>query len=221
MSFGLRVAIIDSDELVREGRVLLLQSQPETQIVYQSGNATAALEVIGDYLIDVLIVDTRIPGWAADKYLRQLSEKLDESGNDARLLATATFGSHELELDCLVSGASAFVSHEQGVESLLRQLQVLSSGEQSIPRKTLDRLLELTATKKAPHPGLALSLESMDQSQRAVVKAMLEGFSDSQISRDLGLTKYRVTKFIESLRANNGFRTRIQLAIELLGFGAL
>ncbi|MEN9731033.1 MAG: hypothetical protein RL488_343 [Actinomycetota bacterium] len=221
MSFGLRVAIIDSDELVREGRVLLLQSQPETQIVYQSGDATAALEVIGDYLIDVLIVDTRIPGWAADKYLRRLSDKLDESGNDARILATATFGSLELELDCLVSGASAFVSHEQGVESLLRQLKVLSSGEQSIPRKTLDRLLELTATKKAPHPGLALSLENMDQSQRAVVKALLEGFSDSQISRDLGLTKYRVTKFIESLRANNGFRTRIQLAIELLGFGAL
>lgn len=221
MSYGLRVALIDSDEMVREGRELLLQAQPETQIVFQTGDPTAALDSIGEYLLDVIVVDTRLPGWTGQKYLSELSDRLTAAGNDARILATATFGSDEFELTCLRSGASAVFTNEQGVNTFLRLLKVLASGEQTIPRKSLDRLMSSAPTKVAPHSGLAMSLENMDASQLAVVKAMLEGFTDSQIARDLDLTKYRVTKFIESLRASNGFRTRVQLAIELLGFGAL
>ena len=221
MSYGLRLALIDSDEFVREGRVLLLQSQPETQIVFQTSDATTALVSVLDYLLDVIIVDSRIPGWNTDKYIAELAARLTDVGNDAQILVTASFGSPDFELSCLRAGASAFATTEQGGAALLRQVRSIASGERAVPRKHLDDLLSKASTgAPAPHPGLAVSLEQMDQSQLAVVRAMLEGFTDGQISKNLELTKYRVSKFIESLRASNGFRTRVQLAIELLGFGA-
>jgi DNA-binding NarL/FixJ family response regulator len=75
--------------------------------------------------------------------------------------------------------------------------------------------------KLAPNPNVARSLNEMDSHQLAVVKAMLDGKSDTQIARELELSRYRVAKFLESLRVNSGLRTRQQLAIELLGFGTL
>lgn len=219
MSYGIRLALIDADDMLREGRVMLLQSQPETQIVFQSGDATAALDSIGEYLLDVVIADTRIPGWTAEKYLSELGSRLAAVGNEARILVTASFASTEFELACLRAGADSFYANDQGAEALLRQVRVLGSGESSVSRARLDNLLASTAGAPAPHPGLAISLENMDSHQKAVLKAMLQGFSDSQIARDLGLTKYRVTKFIETLRASSGFRTRTQMALELIGLG--
>ncbi len=219
MSYGLRLALIDADEMVREGRVLLLQSQPEMQIVFQTGDAGLALESIGEYLLDVVIVDTRVPGWRAEKYIAELGSRLDEADNEAQILALASFASAEFELACLKAGVSAFVTSDLGVATLLRQLKVLGAGERSISRKYLEGLLAEVVGQPAPHPGLALSLESMDANQSAVLKAMLEGLSDAQIAREQQLTKYRVTKFLESLRESSGFRTRNQLAIELLGLG--
>ena len=219
MSYGLRLAIIDSDELVREGRVLLLQAQPETQIVYQSGEANQSLESVVDYLLDVVLVDTRIPGWVATDFISELGAKLDAAGNEAQILALASFGSNEFELACLRAGAAAFVTNEQGVTALLRKLRELGSGEKSIVRSHLDSLLAEVDGNPAPHPGLAMSLGSMDLNQLGVLKAMLEGLSDTQIARNLELTKYRVSKFIETLRISSGFRTRTQLAIELIGLG--
>jgi len=221
MTLGLRVAIIDSDEFVREGRVLLMQSQPATQIVYESGDANAALESVADYLVDVVIVDTRIPGWKAEEFLLELSNRLQADGNDAQVLAITTFGSPEFELACLRAGAAALVTNEQGVLELLRQVKILGARESAITRERLTALMSASAVKLAPNPNVARSLNEMDTHQLSVVKAMLEGKTDTQIARDLELSRYRVAKFLESLRVNSGLRTRQQLAIELLGFGTL
>lgn len=221
MSYGLRVAIIDSDEFVREGRVLLLNSQPTNQIVFESGDPDAALNIVSDYLLDIVIVDTRIPGWKAADFLLELTTRLEESGNDAQILALTSFASPEFELACLRAGAAAVLSSEQGFPELLRQIRLIGSRENVIPRAYLEGLMESVAVRAAPNPSVALSLNSMDQHQTAVLKAMLSGQTDTQIARELELSRYRVSKFIDSLRASSGFRTRQQLAIELLGFGSL
>jgi len=216
---SLRIALVDSDELVREGRSLLIQSQAENQIVYQTGDAAQALNSVGDYLLDLILVDIRIPGWKSDAYLLELSSRLDQAGNDATVLAMASFTSPQLELACLRAGASAMFSADQGVKALLAQIKVCGSGEQVIEPAKLKKLLRAVGETPAPNSSLALSLENLDDKQRQVVEALLAGQSDAQISKNLDLTKYRVTKFIESLRQANGFRTRTQLAIELIGLG--
>jgi DNA-binding NarL/FixJ family response regulator len=218
---GLRVAVIDSDEFVREGRVLLLQSQPNIQIVFESGDPSTALDQAVDYLLDVIVLDTRIPGWKAAHYLVELSKRLSSSGNEAQLLALTAFGSPEFELACLRSGAAAVVANDQGVSELLRQVKLLGSRDNTVTRGYLEGLMSAVNGTIAPNPKIARSLSGMDSSQVEVVKAMLEGLTDSQIARQLDLTRYRVTKFIESLRESSDCRTRQQLAIELIGFGTI
>ncbi len=221
MNTGLRVAVIDSDEFVREGRVLLLQSQPNIQIVFESGDPSTALDQAVDYLLDVIVLDTRIPGWKAAHYLVELSKRLSSSGNEAQLLALTAFGSPEFELACLRSGAAAVVANDQGVSELLRQVKLLGSRDNTVTRGYLEGLMSAVNGTIAPNPKIARSLSGMDSSQVEVVKAMLEGLTDSQIARQLDLTRYRVTKFIESLRESSDCRTRQQLAIELIGFGTI
>ena len=221
MNYGLRVALIDSDDFVREGRVLLLSSQQTIQIVYESGNPDSALEVIAEFLLDVVNVDSRIPGWKAAEYLKELSKRLEQAGNEAQILALTSFASAEFELTCLRAGAAAVLSSEQGFPELLRQIKSIGSRENVIPRAHLEALMGSVGASPAPNPNVARSLSAMDDSQLAVVKAMLTGQTDTQIARELDLTRYRVSKFLESLRASSGFRTRQQLAIELIGLGSL
>jgi DNA-binding NarL/FixJ family response regulator len=220
MSTGLRLAVIDSDDMVREGRLLLLQSQLDLQVVFETSDPRGALELLGDYLIDVILVESRIPGLTMEKYLGQLSQVLDDSGSAAQVIAMANFVSMAEELAWLKAGAAGVVSHELGASALLRRTRVLGAGDLAIERERIDMLLADVDDVPELHGALAISLKQSDPSQTAVLKALLNGSSDAQIAKDLGLTKYRVGKFLESIKLANGFRTRTQLAIELLGFGA-
>lgn len=213
---AIRVALIDGDEMVRSGRSLIIQSTPDISVVFESGDPLAALELIGDYLVDVLLIDSRVPGHTIDDYLAKLSFSLAEVGNEASILVTSPFESSDLALAAFVNGASGIASQDRGAEYLLRQIRSLAAGTSVPSRETLENLLNQTESLMQVNQALAIAKERMDATQQAVLKGVVQGFSDAQLARDLGLTKYRVTKFVETLCASLGFRTRTQLALAAL-----
>lgn len=213
MNFGLRLAIIDADEFVREGRALLLSSLPEFQVVYESGDPTTALEQVPDYLVDVILLDLRIPGWDISSYIDSLSSKLIESGNGAGVVATTNFSAASQELEVFRAGALDYVAVNEGTERLLKALRRAASRESAIPAQRIHSLLK--GKVMVPRQSLVLAFSQLDQAQKTVALAMLEGKSDTQIAREFDLTRYRVSKFLDSLTFTSGYRTRIQLALDL------
>lgn len=213
MNFGLRLAIIDADEFVREGRALLLSSLPEFQVVYESGDPTTALEQVPDYLVDVILLDLRIPGWDISSYIDSLSSKLIESGNGAGIVATTNFSAASQELEVFRAGALDYVAVNEGTDRLLKALRRAASRESAIPAERIHSLLK--GKVMVPRQSLVLAFSQLDQAQKTVALAMLEGKSDTQIAREFDLTRYRVSKFLDSLTLTSGYRTRIQLALDL------
>lgn len=213
---GIRVALIDSDEMVRSGRSLLIQSSPDLSIVFESADPEGALEVIADYLIDVLVIDSRIPGLSISDYLQKISDELTQVGNQVSILVTSPFESSDLALVSYLSGAEGIASQDRGAEFLLRQIRSLASGATLPSRDALEALLDASVQPLAVNQALAIARERMDATQTAVIKGLVQGYSDSQLAKDLDLTKYRITKFIETLCESLGFRTRIQLALAIL-----
>ena len=213
---GIRVALIDGDEMVRSGRSLLIQSTPDMSVVFESGDPIGALDLIGDYLVDVLLIDSRVPGISISEYLARLSNCLAEVGNEVSILVTSPFESSDLALAAYLSGASGIASQDRGAEYLLRQIRSLAAGTSVPGRDALENLLNQTESAIQVNQALAIARERMDATQKAVLKGVVQGFSDAQLARDLGLTKYRVTKFVETLCSSLGFRTRTQLALAAL-----
>ena len=211
----LRVGLIDADDSVRMGRSLLLNSQPNIDIVLESADPVASLDSLPDYLIDVLVIDARVPGMTIAEYLTKLNAALLDSGNQMRVIVSCTFGSPELELAVLEAGASALCPQDSGVASLLSNLRSLSIAPRVLTRDALKSLLE-NAPVQAPNPTLVAALKLLDASQHRVLEALLDGLTDTQIAKQLELTKYRVTKFLDSLCLNLGYVSRVQLELALL-----
>ena len=86
----LRVGLIDADDSVRMGRSLLLNSQPNIDIVLESADPVASLDSLPDYLIDVLVIDARVPGMTIAEYLTKLNAALLDSGNQMRVIVSCT-----------------------------------------------------------------------------------------------------------------------------------
>jgi DNA-binding NarL/FixJ family response regulator len=213
---GIRVALIDSDEMVRSGRSLLIQSTPDFSVVFESADPEGALETIADYLIDVLVIDSRVPGLSISDYLQKISSVLSEVGNQVSILVTSPFESSELALASYLAGAEGIASQDRGADFLLGQIRSLASGTNLPGRDALESLLEASGGNVTINQALSIAKERMDASQAAVIKGLVQGYSDAQLAKDLDLTKYRVTKFIETLCESLGFRTRIQLALAVL-----
>jgi DNA-binding NarL/FixJ family response regulator len=221
MSFGLRVAVLASDSYTKEARLLLLQSQPDVTVVYTSSSPADALVALGDYLVDVVLLDSKVPGFKLDSYVKLLGEALEEAGNPARILVTGNFLSARLVFECLANGAAEVIDGDAGAEKLLREVRFAAKGEIPVNRDRLAELLTTLGRMPAPKGVLAIALEKMDEKQKAVIEQLLSGKTDAQIAKDSGLAKYRVSKFLDTLVSSSGLRTRTQLAIELLLLGAL
>ena len=219
MSDVIRVGLIDASEVIRSGRAMLVNSQPNLSVVFESGDPMGSIETTVDYLLDVLIVDARIPGGELTAYLESLSEALLASLNPVRIIVSTTFESAELNLRAFEHGASATCAQEFGAAALLATIRATASGKTVMHRKDLEDLVESANTLTAPNPTLVAAYNAMDEGQRSVVAELLQGRTDAQIASELDLTKYRVTKFLDTLCASLGFLTRVQLELGLIRAG--
>ncbi|MEY4453060.1 MAG: hypothetical protein RIT51_738 [Actinomycetota bacterium] len=214
MNFGLRLAILDADDYVREGRALLFSSQPDFQVVYESGDPTLALEQLPEYLVDVILLDLRIPGWDAPGYIANLSGRLVDAGSGASIVATTNFAFSNQELAVFQAGALDYVAINEGTGKLLKALRQAATRETAVPAERLRGLIKESIG--VPKPALTVAYAQLEQNQLNVVSAMLEGKSDTQIAKEFDLTRYRVSKFLDSLTVTAGYRTRSQLALDLM-----
>lgn len=62
MAGTIRVGLLFGNKLIRDGRRLLLQTQPDFDIVYEESNGIAAIDALSEMLVDVVLVDNRLSG---------------------------------------------------------------------------------------------------------------------------------------------------------------
>lgn len=215
----IRVGLIDANEVVRAGRAMVLNSQSNISVVFETGDPVGALETTVDYLLDVLVVDARVPGLDLTSYLERLTLALVEAQNYVRVVVTTTFDSPELDLLVFEAGASATCAQELGAEALLKTVRNVATSPVALHRDVLVKLIASSQLLIAPNPTLVSAYNRMDEGQKAVIGALLEGLTDSQIAAKLDLTKYRVSKFLDTLCASLGFGTRLQLELGVIRAG--
>jgi len=219
MSDKVRVGLIDAGEVIRSGRAMLINSQSNLQVVFESGDPMGSIETTVEYLLDVVIVDARVPGADLATYLDRLGKALLEAQNPVRVIVSTTFESAELNLLAYESGASATCAQDLGAAELLETVRAVASGTAALHRDELQTLIDSSSLSIAPNPSLVAAYNRMDEGQKRVVAALLEGLTDSQIANKLDLTKYRVTKFLDALCQSLGFLTRVQLELGIIRAG--
>jgi DNA-binding NarL/FixJ family response regulator len=202
----IRVAVVDDQDLVRAGFVLLLRSADDVEVVGEAADGLEAVALCRRTSPDVVLMDVRMPhldGLSATRTI--LAE-----GAATRVLVLTTFDDDELVLEALRSGASGFLVKDTRPDQLLDAIRVVAAGEAllhpRVTRRLIERFTALPAPRRTPEDGLT-------ERERDVLLAVAAGLSNQEIAARLHLGYGTVKTHVSHLLTKLDCRDRAQLVV--------
>ena len=205
----IRVAVVDDQDLVRAGFVLLLRSSADVEVVGEARDGLAAITLCRRTAPHVVLMDVRMPhldGLAATRAI-----VADPACAGTRVLVLTTFDDDELVLEALRSGASGFLLKETRPEQLLEAIQVVADGEALLHPRVTRRLIERLAA--LPVHGGPVAEDGLTDREREVLLAVARGLSNAEIAAQLHLGYGTVKTHVSHLLTKLERRDRAQLVM--------
>ena len=204
----IRVAVVDDQELVRSGFVLLLRSAAGIEVVGEAGDGLEAIALCRRTSPDVVLMDVRMPHLDGLSATRTILA--DPSCAATRVVVLTTFDEDELVLEALRSGASGFLLKDTRPAQLLEAIEVVAAGEAllhpRVTRRLIERLAALPAPRRTPDDGLT-------DRERDVLLAVAQGLSNHEIAARLHLGYGTVKTHVSHLLTKLDCRDRAQLVM--------
>lgn len=222
MTPPIRVALIDDQQLVRGGFRMLINSQPDLEVVAEAANGAEALEILSVTPVDVVLMDVRMPemnGIEATERLLQLG------GEAPRVIVLTTFDLDEYVLDAIRAGASGFLLKDAEPEELLRAIRQVHGGDAVISPQMTRRLLHhvqpiLNGGSSAPTPAqrelcheMSTQLETLTIREVEVLKLVADGLSNQEIAAELVISEPTVKTHIAHILKKTYSRDRVQAVV--------
>jgi DNA-binding NarL/FixJ family response regulator len=204
----IRVAVVDDQDLVRAGFVLLLGSAPGVEVVGEARDGLEAIALCRRTAPDVVLMDVRMPhldGLAASRTILA-----DPACAATRVLVLTTFEEDDLVLEALRSGASGFLVKDTRPEQLLEAISVVAGGEALLHPRVTRRLIERFAALPSGRSDVD---DGLTDREREVLLAVAQGLSNQEIAASLHLGYGTVKTHVSHLLTKLGFRDRAQLVM--------
>ncbi|MET1155715.1 response regulator [Arthrobacter sp.] len=218
----IRVALVDDQQLVRGGFKMLINSQPDLEVVAEAGDGREAVSALGKVLADVVLMDVRMPGMDGIEATTRLLDTAaaQPAGSDRaglKVVVLTTFDLDEYALAAIQAGASGFLLKDAPPEELLGAIRTVYRGDAVIAPSTTRRLLEHVAPLlRTPSPAASRShaaVESLTPREREVFTLIAEGLSNPEIAGQLFLSEATVKTHVGHILAKLNARDRVQAVL--------
>ncbi len=207
----IRIVLADDQALVRAGFRMLLDAEPDIEVVGEARDGVEALDIIRRERPDVVLMDIRMPELDGLEATRVISES---SNLDAvRVLILTTFEMDEYVFEALRAGASGFLVKDTEPEDLLRAVRVIAAGESllspSVTRTLISEFVARPERRSVAPDALAL----LTDREREVLALVATGLSNDEIAVELVISPATARTHVSRTMMKLGARDRAQLVV--------
>ena len=205
---SIRVLIADDQAMIRGGLRLILDDQPDIEVVGEAADGTEAVRLARRLRPDVCLVDIRMPGQDGLAVTRAIAGP--GVADPLRVVIVTTFDLDEYVYGALRAGAVGFVLKGASPALLAEAVRAAHSGDALISPQVTLRLLRHVASVAAPvtrRPAAALSDREIE-----VVQAIARGRTNTEIGADLFISLSTVKSHLTSVHNKLGTRNRVEIA---------
>lgn len=210
----IRVALVDDQQLVRAGLRMVLESQPDIDVVAEASDGAAALTELARVHADVVLMDVQMPrvdGISATRTLLTDPEA-------PKVVVLTTFDNDDYVVQAIAAGASGFLLKDAPPEDLLDAVRSVHRGEAVMAPRATRRLLQhvspiLERTAATSDARADLPDDLTPPREIEVLTAMAHGLSNSEIAERFVLSAATVKTHVGRVLAKTGSRDRVQAVL--------
>jgi DNA-binding NarL/FixJ family response regulator len=201
----IRIVLADDQALVRAGFKLILNAEPDLEVVGEAGDGDEAIEQAMATKPDVVLMDVRMPRVNGIEATRQLVA----DGNGTRVLMLTTFDLDEYVIDAFRAGASGFLLKTAPPQQLVAAVRTLHEGDALLAPASTRRLIEEFARPPAALPAL----DELTARERDVLRLLARGLTNAEIAAELVVEPSTVKSHVASILAKLGLRDRVHAVV--------
>lgn len=211
----IQVLLVDDQTLIRQGIRLLLEMEPDIQVIGEAANGREALEQAEVLRPDVALMDVRMPEMDGVSATRELGKRLPET----KVIILTTFEDDETVFEGLKAGARGYLLKDISSEDMAAAVRKVAAGEALIePRLTRKVLAEFSRLASASDRPAAAKVEALPVPltgrELDVLRALAHGLSNREIAEQLVITEGTVKNHVSNLIDKLGVRDRTQAVLK-------
>ena len=205
-----RILIADDQALVRGGFRMILQPEPDIEVIAEADNGTTAVEAARALTPDVVLMDIRMPGLDGIAATRAI---LETPLPQTRVLVVTTFNLDEYVYEALCAGASGFLLKNSAPEQLIEGVRVVAAGDAILTPSITRHVIE-NFNRQTPRPTTTPpSLDELTPRELEVLKLIAKGLSNAEIARDLNITEATAKTHVRRILMKLHLRDRVQAVV--------
>jgi DNA-binding NarL/FixJ family response regulator len=199
----IRILLADDHALVRRGVRLILDREPDLEVVAEAATGAEALDVAAREEVDLAVLDVAMPELTG----LQAARELHRSSPHVKILLLSIYDNDQYFLEALRAGASGYVLKSVADRDLVHACRAVMAGEPFVHPGTMTRLVEdyLHRVRMGdPVPSRILTPR-----EEQIVKLIAEGNSSKEIADILVISARTVERHRENILAKLGIRDRL------------
>ncbi|HEX6351519.1 response regulator transcription factor [Actinophytocola sp.] len=205
----IRVLLADDQTLIRAGYKMILDAEPDLEVVGEAVNGREAVFLARTTRADVVLMDIRMPEVDGIEATRRIAADDDLAG--VRILVLTTFENDENVLHAVRAGASGFLGKNVGPDELIHAVRVVAAGDALLSPKATRGLVQHVLDQPDPTPQPAL--EGLTDREREVLVLVAHGLSNEDIAERLTLSPLTAKTHVNRAMTKLGARDRAQLVV--------
>lgn len=200
-----RLLLVDDDELVRTGLRMILDAEPDLEVVGEAADGVEVTSLAARLRVDVVLMDVRMPRVDGLAATRHLVEHLAAS---PRVLVLTTFGQEEAVYEALRAGAAGFLVKRARPEEIVAAIRTIALGDTLLFPEAV-RELARTHGGRTPRPALP----DLTAREQEVLRHLATGATNAEIAAALVVSTETVKTHVAAVLAKLGARDRTQAVV--------
>ena len=207
---SIRVVLADDQSMVRGGFRMILEIEPDLEVIGEAGDGEQAIAEVRRTAPDVVVMDIRMPRVDGVEATRRLLE-LD---HPPRVLMVTTFDDDETVYEALRAGAAGFLLKNAPPEQLVEAVRTVAAGEgllsPAVTRRVIEEFARRSRAPGSPRPEV---LGELTERELEVLRLVAQGLSNAEIADHLVITRGTAKTHVGRILMKLGLRDRVQAVV--------
>lgn len=198
----IRLMLIEDHEMVRAGFRMLLEAQPDMEIVGEASSGDEGLAMLSNLTPDVILLDVSMPGMSGIETAQEIKRRLP----DVKILAVTIHNDLAYLMQMLDAGADGYLPKQAAAPDLVGAVRTVLAGERYIHVSLLGALVQSHQRQAEVKTSPQLTGRQLE-----VLILVARGLTNQKVAEELGLSSRTVDRHLENMMKRLQMHSRMEL----------